>query len=70
MEKCGSACFLMPKTEGFPVCAKLGETKKPKCNVDCGGILSAYRRAKQYKYTEVADAAKSLAYMKGCSWAK
>ena len=63
MEKCGTACFLMPKTEGFPVCSS-----KSKCAVDCGGILSAYRRAKQYKYNQVADAAKSLAYKAGCSW--
>ncbi len=66
MSKCGSACFLLPKKEGFPVCAKYD--LNPKCSVDCGGVLSAYRRARQYKNEDVAKSAKSLAKRIKCSW--
>ncbi len=58
-EKCGDLCFLMPEREGFPVCAKY-ELTAPSCKFDCGGISTAYRRAKQYKYPLVAKKAKKL----------
>jgi hypothetical protein len=66
MSKCGAPCFLMPEREGFPVCAKY--ELNPSCSTDCGGVLSAYRRARQYGYPAVADAAHSLATRVNCSW--
>jgi hypothetical protein len=59
LQKCGSRCFLMPEREGFPICTKY-ELTAPKCEMDCGGISTAYRRAKQYKYPQVAKEAKAL----------
>ena len=59
--KCGSKCFLMPDKEGFPVCTS-------NCMFDCGGILSAYRRAKQFKHPQVAKQARLLAMQQNCSW--
>jgi hypothetical protein len=67
MTKCGQKCFLVPNTEGFPVCAKYN-SENPKCAVDCGGVLSAYRRARQYRKSEVAEASRILALQTGCSW--
>jgi hypothetical protein len=61
MNKCKSKCFLLPHTEGFPVCTL-------NCRFDCGGILAAYRRAMQYKHPRVAAAARSLAKGQKCSW--
>ena len=63
MNKCGSKCFLMPDTEGFPICAS-----SYTCEFDCDGILAAYRRAKQYKYPQVAETARLLATKQGCPW--
>jgi hypothetical protein len=63
MSKCGSKCFLMPDKEGFPVCAR-----SLTCEFDCGGVLAAYRRARQYKYEHVADSARRLALQHQCSW--
>ncbi len=68
LEKCGNSCFLLPEREAFPVCAKYD--LKRKCEVDCRGVLSAYRRAQQYKYPDVAERAKTLARSKKCSWIK
>ncbi len=57
--KCRSNCSLMPDTEGFPVCVS-------NCKFDCGCILAAYRRAKQYKYPQVAEQARLLAMRQNC----
>lgn len=64
-EKCTSKCFLMPEREGFPVCTRY-ELTKPDCKYDCGGIITAYRRAKQYKYKQVSRDAKALARILKC----
>lgn len=65
-EKCGSKCFLSPKDLKFPVCKKT--SRKGKCNASCSGILSAYRRARQYKHSAIANKALRLAKKKRCSW--
>ena len=46
--KCGSQCFLEPKSLGFPVCAALRENEG--CRVDCRGVTSARVRAAQWKH--------------------
>lgn len=65
LDKCSSKCFLLPEREGFPVCTRY-EITKPDCKFDCGGISTAYRRAKQYKYPQVARDAKALAKILKC----
>ena len=67
MDKCGKSCFLLPEKEGFPVCAKYD--LNPKCKIDCGGVLSAYRRANQYGHKDVSKSAKTLSKKAKCSWA-
>jgi hypothetical protein len=52
--KCGDSCFLMPAEEKFPVCP-VGS-----CAPTCKGATSAYVRARQYHYTDVATKAKAL----------
>lgn len=59
--KCGSKCFLMPGKLKFPICAKHS------CKKDCKGITSAYVRARQWKYPEVAKKAKSLMKSMRCT---
>ena len=58
-EQCGDQCFLMPETEGFPICPKCYGDKCT-CAVDCRGLLAAKIRARQYKYDDVARAAEEL----------
>jgi hypothetical protein len=64
--KCKSQCFLLPRREAFPVCSKYAINTS--CNYDCGGILTAYRRARQYGYEDVATAAMKLAKKTKCTW--
>ena len=56
LEKCGEECFLLPHKHPpkFPICPK------DKCLIDCQGVNSAYIRAKQWGYQEVAKKAKKL----------
>ena len=61
---CGPYCYLVPKTKGFPICPKCSNDKC-QCQLDCGGVLSAYRRARQYKHEDVAKLAKEI-YDKRC----
>jgi hypothetical protein len=60
--QCGDAAFLMPNELKFPIMAKCGTGAQGtcKCEIDCQGVLSAYVRARQWKYTNVANAAKML----------
>lgn len=50
--RCGSKCFLLPSETKFPICDS-------DCTVSCKGVVSAYVRAKQWKYPTVAKKAKS-----------
>lgn len=58
------ACFLMPKAQKFPVCAR------GSCQPDCRALLSAKIRAKQYGYEGIAKRAQSIARGLKCHWAK
>jgi hypothetical protein len=51
--KYGSRCFLSPKNLKFPICDRNGL-------IDRRGVESAYVRAKQYKYADVARKANRL----------
>lgn len=60
---CGDSAFLMPKELKFPIVAKCGsgqEETKCNCKVDCRGVLAALIRARQYGYTNVANAARHI----------
>lgn len=68
-KRCGSRCFLKPSTQGFPICsAYRNKTGRTLCKPDCRGLLSAERRAKQYKYEGIARKARRIAKSSGCSW--
>ena len=59
--ECGDKCFLLPDEEKFPICASpriTGGTST--CEIDCGGVASAYIRARQWGYDDVADKAKKI----------
>lgn len=58
-EKCGDKCFLLPDTEGFPICPKCVEDQCT-CAVDCRGLMAAKIRAHQYKYTDLYDSIDQL----------
>jgi hypothetical protein len=59
--ECGDKCFLNPEQEKFPICASPRTTGgKSKCEIDLGGLQSAYNRAKQYGYVEEAAKAKAI----------
>jgi len=64
MDQCGKKYFLEPKSEGYPVCAALRTGQG--CNYDCGGIQSAYNRARQYKNRTVATRAQRLLNKEKC----
>jgi hypothetical protein len=52
--ECGDRCFLIPETEGFPICPSCREGSC-QCKIDCRGLTAAKIRAHQYKYTELYD---------------
>jgi hypothetical protein len=59
--KCGSRCFLLPQTFGYPICEALRVTgKKSACKFDCKGILSAKIRASQNHDSFVLKRAKLM----------
>ena len=58
-KECGDKCFLKPETEQFPICPKLTSSDF-KCKIDRRGLQSAYNRARQYKYENIANTAKKL----------
>ena len=60
MGRCGASCFLHPDELNFPVC-------NPDCSYNSAGLEAAYKRAKQWGYTDVAKKAKSLMKKKGKS---
>jgi hypothetical protein len=63
---CGNKCFLLPGEEKFPICQSPRMTGGvSNCTPDCTGIESAYIRARQYKYDDVAEKAKVL--LKECN---
>jgi len=62
-KKCGKKCFLLPSEEKFPICSR------GSCRTNCNGLLAAYKRASQYKYSRVKSRAKSLAKRNRCKWA-
>lgn len=58
--KCGAkVCFLRPDDLGFPICPAL-RTTGGECAVDCRGIQTAYQRARQWKYDDIANKALSV----------
>ena len=61
MDQCGDVCFLKPDTEGFPICPKceMGDGKCI-CAIDCGGVMAAKIRARQWGHTSIADLADKL----------
>ena len=62
MAKCGQKCFL-GENESFPICPSLSVYEpgaEDQCQIDCTGIESAYIRAQEWKYPEVAKLAKQL----------
>jgi len=65
-KQCGNKCFLGPN-ESFPICAvHRHNTPKSRCKFDCRGILSAYRRSRQYKYDNISRKALKLAKKLHC----
>lgn len=73
-KRCGSKCFLRPSEEKFPVCklaakrSRSGRLGRLSCKPDCRALLSAFRRAKQYQYPNVARKAISKARLARCKW--
>jgi len=58
-KKCGSKCFLGPKSKkSFPIC------KKNTCKVSRKGVYAAYVRARQTKHNRVAQKAKRMLHQK------
>jgi len=53
-DKCGDRCFLIPETEGFPICPRCVEGQC-QCQIDCRGVAAAKIRAHQHKYTNLYD---------------
>jgi len=53
-KECGDKCFLLPETEGFPICPKCVDATC-NCQIDCRGLTAAKMRAHQYKYTDLYD---------------
>ena len=58
-EKCGNKCFLIPDSEGFPICPKCYEGKCT-CEIDCRGLTAAKMRAHQFKYENLYEAIEQL----------
>lgn len=56
--RCGSKCFLLPQSLGYPVCDSLRLNKT--CKFNCSGILAAKIRANQFHKRSVAKSAKKL----------
>lgn len=63
-DKCGSKCFLIPSERKFPVCPR--DTKD--CIPDCGGLISAKIRARQWGYWPLVEKKFERTYKEaGCS---
>lgn len=59
LEECGERCFLLPEYKKFPICKKCREGKC-KCLIDCRGVETAKRRARQFNYDTVAKMANEI----------
>jgi hypothetical protein len=76
-ENCGGRnCFLLPTEKKFPICS-VCKKRSCSCKPDCGGLLSAYRRAKQMesrypsqapKYERLARLGYGKAVRNSCGW--
>ena len=53
LKKFGPHCFLLPNELKFPICDSRGKISRE-------GLLAAYKRAREWKYDEVAAKAKHL----------
>jgi hypothetical protein len=67
----GKPCFLRPDAEfpghsGFPICPACRDGKKCPCKPVCEGVISAYKRAQQWGYDDVAEKALKLEGTYGC----
>jgi hypothetical protein len=60
MAACGPQCFLQPAREAFPICAKLTRDRRNACVPVRQGVQSAYNRARQWGYKDVAKRARAL----------
>ena len=52
LKKCGSKCFLKPRSLGYPICPK------GRCSPSKKGLEAAYIRARQFKHQSIASKAK------------
>jgi hypothetical protein len=68
-DKCGATCFLRPEDEGFPICPAClpDDPNCGGCTPDCRGVASAYVRARQYHYDDIAEQAQSLEAQYACN---
>ncbi len=64
-KRCGRKCFLDAENLKFPICSKYAR----KCTISNIGLLSAYKRAMQYKYYDIAEKAIKLGRKHGFHWA-
>ena len=68
-QKCGSKCFLEPSKLGFPICKSYRKKSgRMSCLPDSKAVLSAYRRAKQWKHESTARKAVSIAKERKFDW--
>lgn len=63
-KKCGSTAFLLPNKANpgqskFPIFARVASQTET-CATNCRGVQSAYSRARQYKYYDVAEMAQRI----------
>ena len=73
MNKCkNTKCFLDPNTLSYPICSKVSYSidNNKLCVQDCSGLLSAYRRSKQYHNNNISNEALKIAKKNKCKWAK
>lgn len=54
LETCGEKAFLLPDQLKFPV------MDPERCEYHCGLLYAAYMRARQHKYTDAANKARSI----------
>jgi hypothetical protein len=62
-KKCGSICFLRPKTNGYPICTS-------SCKISCKGLAAAKIRSTQYKLISIQKYAEHLGRLNNCKWSK
>ncbi len=62
--RCGAKAFLNAKDLKYPIVAKSGG-----CAVDCQGLQTALRRAKQFRHSKIANKAVKIGSKIKCHWA-